>query len=91
MTNFASGVGISMDGATVALGMWGDGSGPVPELVFVRNGLSIGYSMPASVLDIDLAQDGTTCAVGTKDVHATAGNGTGSVELWTVPPRSRRR
>jgi len=87
MTNFASGVGISMDGATVALGMWGDGSGPVPELVFVRNGLSIGYSMPASVLDLDLAQDGTTCAVGTKDVHATAGNNSGTVSYWWVSKR----
>jgi len=87
LTNFASAVGISADGTTVALGMWGDGADFLPELVFVRNGLTIGYSMPASVLDLDLAQDGTTCAVGMKDVHATAGNNSGTVSYWRVSKR----
>lgn len=90
-TNFVGGVSISADGLTAAAGLWGDGAGPEPEIAILRSGQLLTASISGSACDVDLSGDAQKLAVGTKDVHATAGNGTGSVELWTVPPRSRRR
>ena len=92
-TNFAGGVSLSADGSIVAVGLWGDGAGPESELVFLRRGEPAplaSYSLPSSVLDLELSENGALCVVGTKDVHATAPNNRGSVELYRVLPGRRR-
>lgn len=92
LANVCGDVSLSADGQIVALGMWGDGAGPAPELVVFRRGSVqpiASYSIAGSVCDLDLSADGRLCAVGTKDVHATDANGTGSVELYRVLARRR--
>lgn len=89
LTNFVGEVGISADGSVAAAGMWGDGAGPLPELVFLRRGVLdpiASCSIDGSVCDLDLSADGSICAVGTKDGHATAGPNYGSVALYRVLP-----
>ena len=93
LANVCGDVSVSADGQIIALGMWGDGSGPAPEVVFFRRGAVqpiASFSIAGSACDLDLSADGRLCAVGTKDVHATDANNAGSVELYRVlePRRS---
>ena len=88
---FAHRVSISGDGQIVALGVAADGLGPVPELSFYRRGAVsalAAYSVDGAVLDLDLAANGATCAVGTQ----TAGTGNaGFVSLYRVLARLPRQ
>ena len=87
-TNFVGDVNLSATGEIVALGLWGDGPGPLPELLFLRRGVTspiTTYSIDGQVLDLDLAADGALCAVGTK----SSGTGdAGFVSLYRVLRRS---
>ena len=83
--NIVSAISISADGQRFAVGLWGDGSGPVEEArMYARNqNTAIGtVNLPGSVFGIQISADGTKMVSGSKAVHANQfGNG-GSIDLW---------
>jgi hypothetical protein len=83
--NIVSAVAIAADGQHFAVGLWGDGSGPVAEERFyARNqNAAVGtVDLPGSVFGIAISADGQRMVAGSKAVHAnTFGNG-GSIDLW---------
>jgi hypothetical protein len=83
--NIVSAISISADGQRFAVGLWGDGSGPVEEArMYARNqNTAIGtVNLPGSVFGIQISADGTKMVSGSKAVHANQfGNG-GSIDLF---------
>jgi len=83
--NIVSAISISADGQRFAVGLWGDGSGPVAEARFyARNqNTALGtVNLPGSVFGIQISADGHKMIAGSKAVHANQfGNG-GSLDLW---------
>ena len=85
LQNIVSGVSISADGRRFAVGLWGDGNGPVAEArMYARDQDSpVGtVNLPGSVFGIQISADGHRMVSGSKGVHANDfGNG-GSIDLW---------
>jgi hypothetical protein len=85
LQNIVSGVSISADGQRFAVGLWGDGSGPLAEArLYAKNqNTPVGtINLQGSVFCIAIAADGQRFAAGSKSVHAnTFGNG-GEVDLF---------
>jgi hypothetical protein len=83
--NIVSAVSISANGQNFAVGLWGDGSGPVEEArYYSRNqNAPVGtVNLPGSVFGIAISADGQRMVSGSKSVHANQfGNG-GSIDLW---------
>ncbi len=83
--NIVSALSISANGQRFAVGLWGDGAGPVAEARFyARNqNAAIGtVNLPGSVFGIQISADGNKMVSGSKAVHANQfGNG-GSIDLW---------
>lgn len=92
LSNIVGDVSVSANGQVIALGMWGDGAGPSPELVFFLRNVTnpiASYSINGSVCDLDLSANGALCVIGKKDIHATASNNTGSIDLYRITRRRR--
>lgn len=85
LQNIVSGMSISADGQRFAVGLWGDGSGPLAEArYYARNqNAPLGtVNLPGSVFGIAISADGQRMVSGSKAVHAnTFGNG-GSIDLF---------
>jgi hypothetical protein len=85
LQNLASCVSCSADGQHFAVGLWGDGSGPVAEgRLYARNqNPPIGLvNLNGSVFAIQVSADGQRMAVGSKSVHANISGNGGEVDLF---------
>jgi hypothetical protein len=84
LQNIVSGVSSSADGQRFAVGLWGDGSGPVAEARLYKknqNAPVATINLPGSVFGLKLSADGQRAAFGSKAVHANVfGNG-GKISL----------
>jgi hypothetical protein len=85
LQNLASCISCAADGQHFAVGLWGDGSGPVAEgRLYARNqSTPIGLlNLQGSIFGIQISADGQRFAAGSKSVHANVfGNG-GEVDLF---------
>jgi hypothetical protein len=85
--NVASAISISADGQRFAVGLWGDQPLSVPQIeVFAPNqGNPIAaFTVPGSVMALDLSADGNHVAVASKSVHATVSGSGGRIEMYQV-------
>jgi hypothetical protein len=85
LQNLASCVSCSADGQHFAVGLWGDGGGPVAEgRLYARNqNTPIGLvNLNGSVFAIQVSADGQRMAVGSKSVHANISGNGGEVDLF---------
>jgi hypothetical protein len=77
--NIVSGVSCSADGKRFAVGLWGDGAGPVAEARLYSKTSSTPISaleLGGSVFGLKISADGQRAAFGSKSVHANQfGNG----------------
>ena len=83
--NLASAIELSEDGTRMALGLWGDGDGTVPEVLFFEagNNQPTGtFDAPGSVLSMDMSPAGTQLVVGTRVGHNTVFGSGGSFWLF---------
>lgn len=88
--NLVSDLCLSADGSRVAIGLWGDEDGLIPEVsVFNTNsGIEIArFDTDGSVNDMDFSRDGRRLAVASKKTHANVVAGGGQVELFSVGAR----
>ena len=85
LQNLPSAISCSADGQHFAVGLWGDGGGPVAEgRLYQRNqNTPIGLlNLNGSIFSIQISADGQRFAAGSKSVHANVfGNG-GEVDLF---------
>lgn len=82
-----SGLEVSEDGQRIAVGLWGDGGGPSPEVVVYQRGSStpiLSDDLPGSVMDIDFSSDGRWLVVGSKSQHYNVFGGGGRVSLYSL-------
>lgn len=87
LNNLESGLEVSADGRRIAVGLWGDGGGPSPEVVVFQRGNStpiLTQDLPGSVMDIDFSSDGRWLVVGSKSQHYNVFGGGGRVSLFSV-------
>lgn len=85
LQNMVADLSCSADGGVFALGVWGDASGPCPEvLVYDRNHDTpiLTDSVSGSVMDVDLSADGRRLLVGSKAVHANILGSGGRVAMY---------
>jgi len=79
LQNIVSGVSVSADGKRFAVGLWGDGAGPVAEARLyskTQNTPIATVDTGGSVFGLKISADGQRAAFGTKAVHANQfGNG----------------
>lgn len=87
LDNVASVIETSADGQRIAVGGWGDGGGPTPEVsVFARGTPTpvAAYDLPGSVMDLDFSSDGRWLVVGSKGQHFNVLGGGGRVSLYSL-------
>jgi hypothetical protein len=85
LQNIVSGVSCSADGQRFAVGLWGDGTGPVAEArLYKKNqNAAIGtVNLNGSVFSIAISADGQRLVAGSKAVHANTFGGGGEVDLF---------
>lgn len=85
--NVASEVQTSSDGSRIAVGVWGDGGGPTPEVsVFARGTTApiATYDLPGSVMDLDMSPDGQWLLVGSKAQHYNVLGGGGRLSMLSL-------
>ncbi len=79
LQNIVSGVSVSADGQRFAIGLWGDGSGPLAEARLYsknQNAPLATINLNGSVFGLQISADGQRAAFGSKAVHANQlGNG----------------
>ncbi len=79
LQNIVSGVSVSADGQRFAVGLWGDGSGPLAEARLYsknQNAPLATINLTGSVFGLQISADGQRAAFGSKAVHANQlGNG----------------
>ncbi len=91
--NIVSRVATSFDGQRIAVGLWGDQAGLVPELRLYRrhqNTPIASYDYPGSIHDLAMSRTGDRIVVGTKSVHANVLAAGGSIDLYAYAPEDFR-
>jgi hypothetical protein len=84
LQNIVSSISISADGQRFAVGLWGDGSGPLAEgRLYARDrNAPVGtLDVHGSIFTISISADGQRFAAGSKAVHANQQGNGGEVDL----------
>ncbi len=87
LQNIVSGVSVSADGERFAVGLWGDGTGPVAEArVYSKhqNAPLALRNQNGSVFGVSISADGQRAAFGNHDVHANNSPTGGEIALVGV-------
>jgi hypothetical protein len=87
LQNVASCMAFSADGEHFAVGLWGDGSGPVAEARLYARDQNAPFgtiNLPGSVNGIAISADGTRMVSGSKAGHANNGPTGGAINLFSV-------
>ena len=89
--NLPSDVAITPDGSRIAVGLWGDEAGLVPEILVYERAPAAGpfalfasFNRPGSVHQIDLSANGKKLATSGRDVHANQPSGNKMVEMYDL-------
>ena len=85
LQNIVSDISISADGQRFAVGLWGDGGGPLAEarLYSRSQNAPVGtVNLQGSVFSIRISADGQRMVAGSKAVHANTFGGGGEVDLF---------
>ncbi|MBK7645001.1 MAG: hypothetical protein IPJ19_18475 [Planctomycetes bacterium] len=84
LQNIVSGVSISADGERFAVGLWGDGSGPVAEARLYskhQNAPIVTRNLAGSVFGLDISGDGQRAAFASHNIHANISPSGGEIDL----------
>lgn len=87
LQNQVADVDMSDDGRFLAVGLWGDEPGDVPELLVYRSGVDEPFQvedLEGSAQDVDLSGDGRRLVVASKGTHANIWGGGGAVRLFDI-------
>ena len=87
LTNLVEQIACSRDGSLLAVGMWGDEDGMLPELMVYRTDnaqLVLAENLDGSVKAMTLAPNGSHVAVASKGIHEMVWGGGGSLRLYRV-------
>lgn len=88
--NLVSDIELSSDGRRVAVGLWGDEAGLVPEVCVYATNQSepiATFETPGSVNAVAFSADGTKLAVASKAVHANVVASGGRIDLYQIGER----
>lgn len=84
LQNTLGDISVCDDGSRFAVGVWGDGAGPVAELSLyssTQNAPLLALNLGGSVFDVDISADGQRIVGGSKAVHANTFGSGGAVTL----------
>jgi hypothetical protein len=87
LQNVASAISITGTGDRFAVGFWGDGDGPFPEVQVYRRDQNAPYftaSLTGSVHALEISADGRRLAVAQKITHANISGGGGAIRLYRL-------
>lgn len=86
-SNLTAAIDVSVKGARIAVGLWGDEDGQAPEVLVYDNGNDTPirtFDLPGSVKALDMSADGRHVATASKGVHNNVFGGGGRLDYFDV-------